>query len=59
MLDVLKVAAQKTMAEPAMREAMDKLALGYSYGDDVAFKETIDRNNANFKALVPKLNLKP
>lgn len=58
-LEVLKVVTQKTMGEPAMREAMDKLALGYAYGDDVAFKETIDRNNANFKALVPKLNLKP
>lgn len=58
-LEVLKVVTQKTMAEPAMREAMDKLALGYAYGDDLAFKETIDRNNANFKALVPKLNLKP
>ena len=58
-LDVLKVVTQKTMAEPAMREAMEKLALGYSYGDEVAFKETIDRNNANFKALAPKLNLKP
>ncbi|MES2099397.1 MAG: tripartite tricarboxylate transporter substrate binding protein [Pseudomonadota bacterium] len=58
-LDVLKIVTQKTMAEPAMREAMDKLALGYSYGDDVAFKATMDRNNANFKALVPKLNLKP
>ena len=58
-IEILKTATQKTMAEPAMREAMDKLALGYSYGDDVAFKDTMDRNNAAFKALVPKLNLKP
>jgi tripartite-type tricarboxylate transporter receptor subunit TctC len=58
-IEILKIATQKTMAEPAMREAMDKLALGYSYGDDAAFKDTMDRNNAAFKVLVPKLNLKP
>jgi tripartite-type tricarboxylate transporter receptor subunit TctC len=58
-IEVLKVAAQKTMNEPQMREAMDKLALGYSYGDDAAFKETMARNNEMFKALIPKLNLKP
>ena len=58
-LDVLKVVAQKTMAEPGMREAMDKLSLGYSYGDDAAFRQTMATNNENFKALIPKLNLKP
>ncbi len=58
-IDVLKVVAQKTMAEPAMREAMDKLTLGYSYGDEAAFRETMARDNATFKALAPKLNLKP
>jgi len=47
-IDLLRTVAQKTMNEPQMREAMDKLALGYAYGDDVAFK-----------ALIPKLNLKP
>jgi len=58
-VDVLKAVAQKTMAEPAMREAMDKLSLGYSYGDDVAFRATMARDNEGFKALIPKLNLKP
>ena len=58
-IDVLKDVAQKTMNEPAMREAMDKLALGYAYGDETAFKATMARDNDNFKALIPKLNLKP
>ena len=58
-VDVLKAVAQKTMAEPAMREAMDKLSLGYSYGDDAAFRATMARDNDGFKALIPKLNLKP
>jgi len=57
--ETLKALAQKVMAEPQMREAMDKLALGYSYGDDVAFRATMARDNENFKALIPKLNLKP
>lgn len=58
-IDVLKDLAQKTMNEPQMREAMDKLALGYAYGDETAFKATMARDNDNFKALIPKLNLKP
>jgi len=57
--ETLKALAQKVMAEPQMREAMDKLALGYSYGDDTAFRATMARDNENFKALIPKLNLKP
>ena len=58
-IDVLKDVAQKTMSEPAMREAMDKLALGYAYGGEAAFRATMARDNENFKALIPKLNLKP
>ena len=58
-IDLLRTVAQKTMNEPQMREAMDKLALGYAYGDDAAFKATMARDNEAFKALIPKLNLKP
>lgn len=58
-IDVLKDVAQKIMNEPQMREAMDKLALGYAYGDETAFKATMARDNDNFKALIPNLNLKP
>lgn len=58
-IDVLKTVTEKVMNDPQMREAMDKLALGWAYGDEVAFKATMARDNAAFKALIPKLNLKP
>jgi tripartite-type tricarboxylate transporter receptor subunit TctC len=57
-VDVLKAATQKTMAEPAMVEAMDKLALGYAYADDVQFRSTMAHDNETFKTLIPKLGLK-
>jgi tripartite-type tricarboxylate transporter receptor subunit TctC len=57
-IDILKTATQKTMQEPAMREAMDKLALGYAYADDDAFRAVMARDNDTFKTLIPKLGLK-
>jgi tripartite-type tricarboxylate transporter receptor subunit TctC len=57
-VDILKTATQKTMQEPAMREAMDKLALGYAYADDDAFRAVMARDNDTFKTLIPKLGLK-
>lgn len=56
---VLRTAAQKTMAEPAMQEAMAKLNLGYAYADEAGFRATMQRDNEAFKVLVPKLGLKP
>ncbi|GAA0745831.1 tripartite tricarboxylate transporter substrate binding protein [Ideonella azotifigens] len=57
-VEILKVATQKTMQEPAMREAMEKLSLGYAYGDDETFRAVMARDNETFKALIPKLGLK-
>ena len=57
-VDILKTATQKTMQEPAMHEAMDKLALGYAYADDDAFRAVMARDNETFKTLIPKLGLK-
>lgn len=57
-LDVLRAATQKVMAEPAMHEAMDKLSLGYAYADDATFKAVMARDNETFKTLIPKLGLK-
>lgn len=48
----------KTANEPALREAMDKLNLGYSYADDAAFRAAMARDNTYFKALMAKLNIK-
>jgi tripartite-type tricarboxylate transporter receptor subunit TctC len=57
-IEILKAATLKTMQEPAMHEAMDKLALGYAYGDDATFRAVMARDNETFKTLVPKLGLK-
>ena len=57
-VDILKDATQKTMQEAAMHDAMDKLALGYAYADDAAFRAVMARDNETFKTLIPKLGLK-
>ena len=57
-VEALKVMTQKTMNEPAMREAMAKLNLGYAWGDDVTFKALLRRDHEAFKALIQKLGLK-
>lgn len=54
----IKAMTRKAANEPIMREVMDKLNLGYSYADDVAFKAQLIRDNNAFKQLVTKLNLK-
>lgn len=55
----LRDLAAKTAAEPAMHEVMDKQNLGYVYTDGAAFKETLAKDDAYFKGLITKLNLKP
>jgi tripartite-type tricarboxylate transporter receptor subunit TctC len=55
----LREITAKTAAEPLLREVMDKQNLGYVYTDGAVFKDTLARDNAYFKALIAKLNLKP
>ncbi|WP_442281573.1 Bug family tripartite tricarboxylate transporter substrate binding protein [Variovorax sp. M-6] len=55
----LREITAKTAAEPMMREAMDKQNLGYVYTDGAVFKETLARDNAYYKSLITKLNIKP
>ncbi|HSI60528.1 MAG TPA: tripartite tricarboxylate transporter substrate binding protein [Ideonella sp.] len=57
-VEQLKTMTQQTMAEPAMREAMDKLNLGTAYGDEATFKAVLVRDHEAFKLLIPKLGLK-
>jgi tripartite-type tricarboxylate transporter receptor subunit TctC len=57
-VEVLKAATHKTMQEQAMKDMMDKLALGYAYGDDATFRTVMARDNETFKTLIPKLGLK-
>ncbi len=57
-IETLKTMAQKTMAEPAMKEAMVKLNLGSSWADDSAFKTMLRRDHEAFKHIINKLGLK-
>ncbi|AGU51148.1 putative BUG-like extracytoplasmic solute binding receptor, TTT family [Variovorax paradoxus B4] len=54
----LKNLSQKAANEPAFREVLDKQNLGFSYADDVAFKANMAKDNAYFKALMGKLDIK-
>ena len=55
----LREITAKTAAEPLMHEVMDRQNLGYVYTDGAVFKETLAKDNAYFKALIAKLNIKP
>lgn len=55
---MLTVAATKTANEPAVREALDKLNLGYSFADAATFKADMARDNAFFKQMITRLNIK-
>jgi tripartite-type tricarboxylate transporter receptor subunit TctC len=57
-LATLRSATAKIAQEPLLRDAMDRLNLGYSYADDQSFHATMERDNAYFKTLMSKLNLK-
>jgi len=54
----LKDLSKKAADEPAFREVLDKQNLGFSYADDVAFKANMAKDNAYFKTLMGKLDLK-
>lgn len=55
---VLRGAAAKTAAEPSLREMLDKQNLGYAYADQDEFRNAIAKDDAFFKALIAKLNLR-
>lgn len=58
-ISVLRTAAAKTAAEPALREMMDKQNLGFAYADQDEFRAAIAKDDAYFKALIAKLGLNP
>ena len=55
---VLRASIEKTMQEPALRETMAKQNMGEGYLDEAAFKRLIARDNATFKQLIAKLDIK-
>lgn len=57
-LAVLTEATRKSADEPVLRDALDKLSMGFSYGDAETFRANMKRDNELFKALVTKLGIK-
>lgn len=57
-LAVLTEATTKCADEPVLREALDRLSMGFSYGDAETFRANMKRDNELFKALVTKLGIK-
>jgi tripartite-type tricarboxylate transporter receptor subunit TctC len=57
-LAVLSAAASKTANEPAVREALDKMNLGFSFADGATFKGDIALEGQYFKQLTSQLNFK-
>ena len=54
----LKSVSQKAANEPTFREVLDKQNLGFAYADDATFKAGMVKDNAYFKALMGKLDIK-
>ena len=55
---ILIEATRKSAEEPVLREALDRLSMGYAYADAETFRANMRRDNEVFKQLVGKLGLK-
>ena len=57
-LATLTEATRKCADEPVLREALDRLSMGFAYADAETFRANMKRDNEQFKALVTKLGIK-
>ena len=57
-VDTLKTVALKSMSEPVLIEAMDKMNLNAAFADDAAFKNQMVKDSETFRILVDNLKLK-
>lgn len=57
-IDTLRTATRKVAADPALRESLEKLNLGFAYLDAPEFGQAMARDHEYFKALVAKLGIK-
>ena len=57
-LAILGMAARKCADEPALKEGLERLSMGWSYADAETFRANMKRDNDYFKGLVGKLGLK-
>jgi len=55
---VLVEATRKAADEPVLKEALDRLSMGYAYADAETFRAGMKRDNEVFRQLVTKLGLK-
>jgi len=55
---VLAEATRKIVAEPSLKEMLDRLSMGQAYADAEGFRSMMKAQNDYFKQLVPKLNIK-
>ena len=55
---ILIEATRKSAEEPVLREALDRLSMGYAYADAETFRANMRRDNEVFKQMVGKLGLK-
>jgi len=58
-VNVLREATRKAAQDPALRETLDKLILGFAYLDAPEFGQAMARDHAYFKQLVAKVGIKP
>lgn len=58
-VNVLRTAARKSAEDPALRETLDKLNLGFAYLDAPEFGKAMAADHAYFKQLVAKVGIKP
>jgi len=57
-VDILRTATRKAAADPALRESLEKLNLGFAYLDAPEFGQAMARDHDYFKTLVAKLGIK-
>ena len=55
---ILVEATRKAADEAVIRDALDRLSMGYAYADAETFRANMKRDNENFKQLVKKLDIK-
>jgi tripartite-type tricarboxylate transporter receptor subunit TctC len=57
-VDTLRRATRKAAEDPALRESLEKLNLGFAYLDAPEFSQAMQRDNEYFRQLVHKLGIK-
>ena len=57
-ITVLADAARKSVDEPVLKEALDRLSMGLAYADAETFRANMKRDNDAFRTLVTKLGIK-